>query len=54
MWAVQEDEESGIGDVDLFTLSEDKTELTVNAKWLQHLQVATLTDLMCHVVHVCG
>ena len=37
---VQEDEENGIGDVDLFTLSEDKGEVTVNAKWLQHLQVA--------------
>ena len=36
----QEDEESGIGDVDLFTLSEDKSQVTVNAKWLQHLQVS--------------
>lgn len=26
-------------DVDLFTLSGDKEKLTVNPKWLQHLQV---------------
>ena len=42
----QEDEENGIGDVDLFTLSEDKTELTVNAKWLQHLQVRACPALL--------
>lgn len=35
---VQEEEE-GIGDVDLFTLSDDRTKLSVNVKWLQHLQV---------------
>lgn len=35
-----QEEENGIGDVDLFTLSEDKTEVTVNSKWLQHLQVS--------------
>lgn len=39
---LQEDEENGIGDVDLFTLSEGKDEITVNAKWLQHLQVCAL------------
>ena len=34
--------EEGIGDVDLFTLLEDRETLTVNAKWLQHLQVKPL------------
>ena len=34
----EEEEEEGIGDVDLFTLTEGGTALTVNAKWLQHLQ----------------
>jgi len=37
---MQEDPEEGIGDVDLFTLQDDKLSLTVNAKWLQHLQVS--------------
>jgi hypothetical protein len=36
---VEEEEEEGIGDVDLFSLVKEKDELTVNAKWLQHLQV---------------
>ena len=36
---VQEEEE-GIGDVDLFTLTSDKDKLTVNCKWFQHLQVS--------------
>ena len=36
--AVEEEEEEGIGDVDLFTLTEGGSALTVNAKWLQHLQ----------------
>jgi hypothetical protein len=36
---LQQEEEEGIGDVDLFSLAADNTELTVNAKWLQHLQV---------------
>ena len=35
---VQEEEE-GIGDVDLFTLTSDKDKLTVNSKWFLHLQV---------------
>ncbi len=35
----QQEEEEVIGDVDLFSLAADNTELTVNAKWLQHLQV---------------
>ena len=34
----EEEEEEGIGDVDLFTLTEGGSALTVNAKWLQHLQ----------------
>ena len=36
---VQEEDENGIGDVDLFVLTQDKDALEVNAKWLQHLQV---------------
>jgi hypothetical protein len=39
---VAQDEE-GIGDVDLFTLTEDRKALTVNAKWLQHLQVCPVS-----------
>lgn len=35
---VQEEEEN-MGDVDLWSLTEDGTNLTVNAKWLGHLQV---------------
>ncbi len=30
--------------MDLFTVSEDGAELTVNAKWLQHLQERLLGD----------
>ena len=37
-------EEEAIGDVDLFTVSEDGAELTVNAKWLQHLQERLLGE----------
>ena len=37
--AAAEEEEEGIGDVDLFALAGDGAALTVNAKWLQHLQV---------------
>ena len=36
----EEEEEEGIGDVDLFTLTEGGSALTVNAKWLQHLQAS--------------
>ena len=36
---VEEEEEEGIGDVDLFSLINEHTKLTINAKWLQHLQV---------------
>ena len=36
-----QEEEEGIGDVDLFTLNEDGDRLQVNPKWLQHLQVST-------------
>ena len=38
-YVYMQEEEEGIGDVDLFTLSEDQTKLSVNVKWLQHLQV---------------
>ena len=34
-----QEEEEGIGDVDLFTLTDDRHRLVVNVKWLQHLQV---------------
>ncbi len=30
-----------MGDVDLWSLTEDSTNLTVNAKWLGHLQVSS-------------
>ncbi len=33
-----------MGDVDLWSLSEDGTCLTVNAKWLRHLQERLLGD----------
>jgi len=36
-----QEEEEGIGDVDLFTLTEDRNKLVVNVKWLQHLQACT-------------
>ena len=32
-------QKGGLGDIDLFTLTQDKDRLTVNNKWLQHLQV---------------
>ena len=38
---VDEEEEEGIGDVDLFALNPDRQQLTVNAKWLQHLQAGS-------------
>ncbi|KAK9806100.1 hypothetical protein WJX72_001362 [[Myrmecia] bisecta] len=41
---VEEEEEEGIGDVDLFTLTEDGSKLMVNAKWLQHLQERLLGE----------
>ena len=43
--------EEGIGDVDLFTLQEDKETLTVNAKWLQHLQVGYMHHSAISVSH---
>lgn len=47
-----QEEEEGIGDVDLFTLTEDRTKLVVNVKWLQHLQVCLLIIAFCfHLVH---
>ena len=36
---IEEEEEEGIGDVDLFALNPEAGQLSVNAKWLQHLQV---------------
>ena len=36
---VEEEEEEGIGDVDLFALDKEDEMLTVNSKWLHHLQV---------------
>lgn len=36
---IEEEEEEGIGDVDLFALDKEKEVLTVNSKWLHHLQV---------------
>ncbi|GLC41576.1 hypothetical protein PLESTM_001216400 [Pleodorina starrii] len=33
-----EEEEENMGDVDLWSLTEETSSLTVNAKWLQHLQ----------------
>ncbi|KAK9835255.1 hypothetical protein WJX84_000003 [Apatococcus fuscideae] len=34
----EEGQKGGLGDIDLFTLTQDKDRLTVNNKWLQHLQ----------------
>ena len=36
---IEDEEEEGIGDVDLFALDKEKEVLTVNSKWLHHLQV---------------
>ncbi|BDA41097.1 probable inactive ubiquitin carboxyl-terminal hydrolase 54 at C-terminar half [Coccomyxa sp. Obi] len=41
---VEEEEEEGIGDVDLFSLINEHTKLTINAKWLQHLQERLLGE----------
>lgn len=46
-----QEEEEGIGDVDLFTLTEDRTKLVVNVKWLQHLQVRLLIISFCLTAH---
>ena len=35
----QEDEEESMGDVDLWAIVDEGRALTVNDKWLQHLQV---------------
>ncbi|KIY93744.1 hypothetical protein MNEG_14218 [Monoraphidium neglectum] len=40
----EEEEEEQMGDVDLFALTPDGGALTVNAKWLQHLQERLLGD----------
>lgn len=42
-----QEEEEGIGDVDLFTLTEDRRKLVVNVKWLQHLQVCLIFPIPC-------
>ena len=39
---VEEEEEEGIGDVDLFALDKESKVLTVNSKWLYHLQVTLI------------
>ena len=36
---LQEEDEENMGDVDLWALAEEGSALTVNGKWLQHLQV---------------
>ena len=43
---VEEEEEEGIGDVDLFAVSPQAGQLSVNAKWLQHLQVGVPAPLL--------
>jgi len=40
----QAEEEENMGDVDLWMLAEDGNALTVNARWLQHLQDRLLGD----------
>lgn len=40
----EEEEEENMGDVDLFTLTRDGSALTVNGKWLQHLQERLLGE----------
>ena len=39
-----QEEEAAIGDVDLFSLSEENSEIPVNAHWLQHLQERLLGE----------
>lgn len=41
---MQEEEDENMGDVDLFSLTADKQSLTVNPKWLQHLQERLLGE----------
>ncbi|CAD7697548.1 unnamed protein product [Ostreobium quekettii] len=38
------EEEESVGDIDLFSLTESSEDLTVNPKWLQHLQERRLSD----------
>ncbi|EFJ48600.1 hypothetical protein VOLCADRAFT_104654 [Volvox carteri f. nagariensis] len=40
----EEEEEENMGDVDLWSLNEESNSLTVNAKWLQHLQERLLGE----------
>ena len=49
-----QEEEEGIADVDLFTLTVDKDKLSVNSKWLQHLQVSPALTLLLHRPFSCA
>ena len=40
-----QEEEEGVGDVDLFILTEDRMKLVPNVKWLHYLQVCHLPYL---------
>eukprot|EP00210_Caulerpa_lentillifera_P002504 g2401.t1 len=40
---IDEDEEA-VGDIDLFSLTPDKSSFTVNPKWMEHLQERKLSD----------
>lgn len=46
---LSQEEEENMGDVDLWSLSEENTCLTVNARWLQHLQVSSRALLWINV-----
>lgn len=50
---MEEEEEEGIGDVDLFSLINEHTKLTINAKWLQHLQVRTHANRLLQLIVDC-
>ena len=41
-WSSLQEEEGDVGDVDYFTLNEDKSCLQVNPRWLQYLQMTRL------------
>ncbi len=51
---VEEEEEEGIGDVDLFALDKDNEVLTVNAKWLHHLQVSMACLSSAALFYLCS
>ncbi len=40
----EDDDDENMGDVDLFTLTEERGALTVNSKWLSHLQERLLGE----------